>query len=179
MITSDHRRSPLLQARLLFFGRKLLRGRARLFESHIELRGWSTSGRLRRNIPVVSIVDICVDGAIENQRLYIKLGDDTQYTLLQFARGASLWSVNIQNLRPELSKMGVLPDASESTGESARGWNSETRERLSETPENRTDSRQVLRRVDDLSKSDRSTGPGGGRHSADHPPVQLPSAAAN
>lgn len=168
-MTPSEQREPVLRARAIFFGGRLMRGRATLYRSHVEITGWSIRGRIQRRIPVAAISGVAVDGAMSNQRLYLKLGDET--ALLQLARGASLWRVTILDLRYDLTPVSNLP-LNGADRVSAR--NSAGEGRLA------TEKRYALRRVvDDLPESDRSTGTGGRGDTADHPPVQLPSAAAN
>lgn len=102
---------PILQGRAVYFERRLFFGGARLFITHVEVTGWTFRGRIKRNVPLTSIREACVDGDRSDRLLYLRLSGRDVYTRLELVRGASLWRVALIDLVPALVAAGHHPDA--------------------------------------------------------------------
>lgn len=87
--------SPLLQSPCSIFSSSLWLTRARLYRTHIELSGWTWSGRVLHRIPLPKIAHIRWWGGKEDVNLELTLNDD-RIVALYLREGVGIWNYTLR-----------------------------------------------------------------------------------
>lgn len=110
--------TPLLCSSCSILGLSLWRSRARLYPTHVELSGWSWTGRTVRRIPLDSIQQVRWWGGKCDVNLELTL-EDGRIVALYLQESAGTWNYTLRRLRTNAEQPNPEPASPHDSSTSA------------------------------------------------------------